>query len=402
MSVLERVTRPRILHLSGDFPDYIEPFKTPVIKSHIDLTRTEFDHTVFSMNRQSPSFGRLLSTSLMGAGRPALTVDAMPFEYGTNFIYHAPGRGLYHATLLRQLGRWLASRFENGPRPELLMGHKLCFEGITIARAARLSGIPYGISIQGNTDTKVLAMRPDLAAEIAKVFHEASVVFPFSPWALRAVERKLGKRKGTTLMLPCPTDLDEPVMPVTGGNGLISVFHLKGFQNKNLEGMAKALRLLNIHDTAPNLTIIGGGTPSELARCQALTADLDRISFAGPKDRGEVRRAMSAARGFILPSLRESFGLVFIEALFAGLPIAYPAGTAVDGYLDNLPFALRVDPKKPASIAEAMQRLDRDEVNLKGNLANWLRSEDARRFTRPAIAKQFSDGLRTAMVADRK
>lgn len=400
MPVTVRTPLPRVLHLSADFPDTVEAFKTPVIKSHLDLTDTEFSHDVISINRRSPGLGDLLFAILKGGGRPKLLIEAASFQYGTALTYHAPGRGLFHATMLRQIGCWIADRIEPASRPDLLVGHKLGFEGIAIAEAARLTGIPYALSIQGDSDTKVLSARPDLAGELAKAFHEAAVVFPFSPWALRAVEQKLGRRERATLLLPCPTDLDEPQIPVAGGAGMITTFHLKNHRRKNLDGIAKAFHILEAKKISPGLQVIGGGSPAELQQCEAVTAGLKSVSYTGPMQRMQLRNAMSTARGFIMPSLRESFGLVFIEALFAGLPVVYPAGTAVDGFLDNLPFALRVDARDAKSIAAAIETLDREEAILKHHLADWLRSKDARRFTRAAIARQFATGLRMA-IADR-
>jgi glycosyltransferase involved in cell wall biosynthesis len=109
---------------------------------------------------------------------------------------------------------------------------------------------------------------------------------------------------------------------------------------------------------------------------------------------------MNRATGLVLPSLRESFGLVFIEALFAGLPIIYPKGAAVDGYFDNCSFAIAVDARDPEAIAAAIERLVRDEAKLKADLLAWQNSAEARRFTPGAIARAFTDGL-NACVAHR-
>lgn len=389
---------PTVLHLSGDFPDSIDSFKTPVIRSLLDLTRDTFLHRVVSINRKSPSLAKLLANTAKGLGRPKLTVAAEPFDSGIALQYGAPGRGIFHATMLHQLGDWLAGEITDGQRPDLLVGHKLAIEGIAIQRAAQLVGIPYAISIQGDTDTKILSARPDLSRILAEVFHSAAVVFPFSPWALKAVERKLGARRGPTVMLPCPTDLDMPMAPTAGGDGLVTVFHLKNYKRKNLLAMVAAMKLLQDTALAPKLNVVGGGSTAELARCQSLVGDVQGIAFAGAQDRASVRQMMARAQGFVMPSLRESFGLVFIEALFAGLPIVYPAGTAVDGFLDGLPFALRVDAGDPAAIANAMRTLIEDEQHLKSALAQWLASDDCRRFTRPNIASQFTQGLHSAMA----
>ncbi|MFM2371325.1 MAG: hypothetical protein RIS85_1056 [Pseudomonadota bacterium] len=394
----ETAALPTVLHLSGDFPDPIDSFKTPVIRSLLDLTASEFSHRVVSINRKSPSLPTLLADTVKGLGRPGLAVSSQQFDRGVALQYGAPGRGLFHATMLRQLGDWLAESIAQGERPDLLVGHKLAIEGIAIQRAASALNLPYALSIQGDTDTKILSARPDLTRTLAKAFHEADVVFPFSPWALKAVEAKLGRRQGPTILLPCPTDLDTPVMPTAGGEGLVTVFHLKNYKRKNLPAMVDAMKQLEAAGLSPKLTVVGGGNAQERQRCQSLANGLNGITFAGPQDRAAVRQTMARAKGFVMPSLRESFGLVFIEALFAGLPIIYPAGTAVDGFLDGLPFALRVDARDPAALAAAMRKLIEDEQPLKAALAHWLASDECRRFTRPDIGRQFARGLQIAMA----
>ena len=47
--------RPRVLHLSADFPDPINPANTPFIARLIDLVADAHDHQVISLNRRSPT-----------------------------------------------------------------------------------------------------------------------------------------------------------------------------------------------------------------------------------------------------------------------------------------------------------------------------------------------------------
>ena len=79
--------RPLILHLSGDFPDPIEPFKTKAMRSLVDLTATRFEHHVISINRVSPS---ALETAGELLFPKPLKVAQQPFEYGTALSYTAP------------------------------------------------------------------------------------------------------------------------------------------------------------------------------------------------------------------------------------------------------------------------------------------------------------------------
>ena len=387
----------RILHVTADFPDPVDAFKTTVVRTLVELTKDRFRHEVISLNRRSPAPLAFAGSLLAEAGQPELPVKCEPFAHGRAVVYKAPPLGLFHATMLRALGDWLARDQAQTDLPDLIVGHKLTIEGIAVRRAAKLLGVPFALCIQGDTDTKVLAARPDLRAEFDRVFKEAAVVFPFTPWALAEYERRFGPRSGPTIMLPCPTDLDTPLPPSIGGDGLVSVFHLKNHRRKNLNGMVAALRLLKAENAAPGLEIIGGGTEEQIARCRQVAAGVPNVAFEGPLDRHALRERLNRASAFLLPSLRESFGLVFIEALFAGLPVIYPKGTAINGYFEGAPFAIGVDARNPREIGEAVKTVMREEAALKAALRGWQISPAAECFMRGPIGDAFASGLARAV-----
>ena len=60
---------------------------------------------------------------------------------------------------------------------------------------------------------------------------------------------------------------------------------------------------------------------------------------------------------FIMPSLTETFGLVYIEALSQGLPIIYSKGHGVDGYFDDVKNGISVHPKSVDEITNAIQTI---------------------------------------------
>ncbi len=387
--------KPVILHLTADFPDPVQDRKTPVIRTLVDLSAAHFNHRVISLNRVEPSLGALVAQAL-SRNRPVVT-SREPFDYGDAVRYAAPGKGLFHATMLHRLGDWLAERLSDQRLPDLLVAHKLTIEGIAVRRASARLGIPFAISMQGNTDARILRMRPDLHSEFRAIFHEARTAFPFAPWTLRRFEQAFGQRSLPTVLLPCPTDLDEPIPPQLHGDGFVSVFHLQHHRLKNLAGMVAAVRALRNAGAPVTLAIAGGGAEADIARCRTITGGEPGIRLTGALDRQAVRAMMNRATGFVLPSLSESFGLVFVEALFAGVPIIYPAGRAVDGYFDGLPFAIAVRPDSPQEIAEAMRHVAANEARLKAELAAWQQSENALRFTRGRIGLAFRSGIETAL-----
>ena len=390
---MEASRRPIILHISGDFPDPIKPTKTPVVERIIELTRARFDHHVISINRRSPGIIRL--------ARLGIVTGQRTFENGTAVQYTAPPKGLLHHTCLTALGDWVARHWteRNGSttRPELIIGHKLSIEGIAASRAASLLGSPFAITLQGNTDLKILKARPDLRGRFAKIYHGAEMVFSLAPWTPRNVDRILGPRDRPTATLPCATDLDQILPPKTGGRGLVSLFHLANHKSKNLHKLAQAMQKLAREGDKTQLAIWGGGTPADFAACEHTIGGAANARLAGAPLRKDIPALLNNSIGFVMPSVAESFGLVFIEALFAGLPIIYPRGRAVDGYFDDMPFAIPVDPKSVGDISRAVMHLQRNEAELKAQLADWQTSDHARQFTRAAIAQKFADGLTAAL-----
>ncbi|MCW1401087.1 glycosyltransferase [Novosphingobium sp. MW5] len=175
------------------------------------------------------------------------------------------------------------------------------------------------------------------------------------------------------------------------GSGLVSAFHLHNYRLKNLPRLASAVRLARQTEPAIDFTLYGGGDQGTMARVHAhCGAD---IAMGGHVPGEELSLRLHAARGFAMPSLRESFGLVFVEALMAGTPILYPRGAAVDGWFDGCSFALPVDPRDTAAIASALLMLHRDEDRLKGDLAAWQSAGGLTQFGSAAIGATFTQAV---------
>lgn len=387
----------RVVHVSADYPDQYQFAKTRAIESLIRLVDDRFDNTVFSLNRRA-SGALILPAIVRNPLRPRLAIglgaaagNAIPV------VYDAPGKGFYHSAMLGRLGDWLADQLAAGPKPGLLVGHKLSVEGIAVAHAAGLLGVPYALAIQGNSDRRILRARPDLRRHFARVFHGAAMVFHCAPWALNMVEAQLGQRVGPVALVPYPVADDHIQPPRTGGDGLLTIFHLRGYRLKNLGRMAAAVSIAARQVPGTRLAVAGGGTPEQTGCCDRIIAGHPCV-LEGALPPDQVPARLNHARGFVLPSLRESFGLVFIEALLAGVPIAYPADWAVDGHFDDAPFALRVNNRSVSGIADAMARLMRDEAPLKRALATWQQSDAAGIFKRKAIGDAFAAGLDAAMA----
>ncbi|WP_310534795.1 glycosyltransferase family 4 protein [Novosphingobium sp.] len=385
------MAKPFLIHVSADFPDKSGQQKTPVIARLVAAVSRDLDQQIYSLNRVTPPLAS------WPWPKPEVRFRDEREDL-CSVLYSAPPRGIHHLRLLRALGESLAERIGAGNPPDLIIGHKLTVEGIAVARAAQLLDVPYALSIQGNTDAKILSARPDLREEFARIFHDAAVVFPFAPWALARTEAILGQRSGPTVLLPCLTEHDIVIVPEPGSE-LVSAFHLHNYRLKNLPRLASAVSLARQAEPPLQFTLYGGGDEPTLAQVRRHCGQA--IGLGGHLPGTELFQRIHAARGFAMPSLRESFGLVFIEALMAGTPILYPRGAAVDGWFAGCSFALPVDARDTAAIAAGLLTLYRDEERLKADLAAFQAAGGLAPFGLAAVRDAFAGAIRSALPAAR-
>jgi glycosyltransferase involved in cell wall biosynthesis len=134
------------------------------------------------------------------------------------------------------------------------------------------------------------------------------------------------------------------------------------------KGHAVAIEALAQLPELPWISWIVGGAqrPAEVAYVEALRADAgrrgvaDRIRFLG--ERTDVRRLLAAADIHCQANLHpEAFGITFVEALAAGLPVVTAAiGGALEIVDDSC--GILVPPNDPAALASSLRRLIEDPV----------------------------------------
>ncbi len=106
------------------------------------------------------------------------------------------------------------------------------------------------------------------------------------------------------------------------------------------------------------ISVIGDG--SERKNLESLAKKLnlkDRVKFLGEIPNEMIPEYLSAADCFVLPSLKEGFGIAVLEAQAAGVPVI---GTRVGGILDLIEdgkTGLLVAPANPQAIAEAINKI---------------------------------------------
>ena len=125
--------------------------------------------------------------------------------------------------------------------------------------------------------------------------------------------------------------------------------------------------------------VVGEGP--ELERIRKQYPD---VRFLGVLTQDELAKVYSGADVFVFPSRTDTFGLVLIEALACGCPVAaYPVTGPLDVIGDSPAGALDTDLK--AACLRALQ------------IPRSVAQAHARKFTWEAASRQFLDHLRRAV-----
>jgi glycosyltransferase involved in cell wall biosynthesis len=155
--------------------------------------------------------------------------------------------------------------------------------------------------------------------------------------------------------------------------------------NKNIDVLIDAVGMLKAQYPGIRLTVIGDGPErldlEQLVMRQGLSKN---VIFAGAVEReAEVIGAMKASKVFVLPSSREGFGIVVIEAHAAGIPVVTvdaKANAARRLITDENGLVARLN--APA-LARAISMLLSRRPNRKACAAS------AERYDWPALAEKY-------------
>ncbi|MDD4796302.1 MAG: glycosyltransferase family 4 protein [Eubacteriales bacterium] len=153
-------------------------------------------------------------------------------------------------------------------------------------------------------------------------------------------------------------------------------------RNKNVTATLRALDLLRGRGRDVCFTVAGAVRDDGIAR--QLRAR-EYVRLAGSVNKETLIGLYRQNQAFVMPSLRETFGLVYAEALSQGVPVLYSAGQGFDGQFPPGQVGYPVDPLDPADIAQKILLCRQDFAAL-SRRAN----EASRRFDWARIAGAYA------------
>jgi glycosyltransferase involved in cell wall biosynthesis len=143
--------------------------------------------------------------------------------------------------------------------------------------------------------------------------------------------------------------------------------------------------------------VAGGGDDLDRLRDEASRRGLgQRVFLTGPVARQELSQLYRLADVFVMPSLKEGFGIVFLEAMATGIPVvAAAAGGAPDALRDG-ELGWLADPASAESLATCLEAaLSHDPADLRCH-SGFLRSSVEKHFGPEAFRARLDEVLKGA------
>jgi glycosyltransferase involved in cell wall biosynthesis len=166
------------------------------------------------------------------------------------------------------------------------------------------------------------------------------------------------------------------------------------YPRKRLQDLLRAAAILRARIPAARVRIVGEGPES--ARLRALHASLalgETVTFLGDISRQALAVEYVGADCFCLPTVQEGFGLVFAEAMAAGLAVVACRAAAVPELVEDRRTGLLVNRESPEELAMALETLLtnpglRADLGAAGaaRIAAYDLEPIARRFMETAVA----------------
>lgn len=262
---------------------------------------------------------------------------------------------------------------------DLVHAHFLFTDGAVALKIFEEFGTAYVISVR-NTDTNIyFKYFPHLRGLASKILANAASVIFVSPAHKIKVYHYLNestiKRLSKKVRI-IPNGIDDfwhlnRATPKTKCNdpSCRKVLYVGNIdKNKNVTRLVQILEQVR-SSLEQDLTLTVVGPPKDdFPAFSRVIEGKSWINYVGPVyDKPELQTLFSTHDFFAMLSSRETFGLVYIEAMSQGTPVVFTAGQGIDGYFAATePVGIRYDLKEdiPESLAEKMTEFCNDYAQV--------------------------------------
>jgi glycosyltransferase involved in cell wall biosynthesis len=271
-------------------------------------------------------------------------------------------------------------------KPDMLHAHTLFSDGSLANYYYLKSGTPFIVAIRSTDLDVFLKYKPWLKSYGKQILDHASTIIFISPSLKKRFIQIFGSRyEEKSMIIPNginPSYLNSGELQKRELHTPLELLYVGSFlKRKNVPALIKL-----IEKTEARLTIVGEGGNDE-KKVLRMVRNSGKVNYLGRiEDQSRLTQIYRQSDIFIMTSKRETFGLVYVEAMSQGLPLVYSKDTGIDDFFEEGAIGYRAT---PGSISEMKEGINRIIANYQEISRNCIR--EARQLNWKTIAETYLD-----------
>ncbi len=282
----------------------------------------------------------------------------------------------------------------NLDKVDLIHSHFLYSDGGVAYLIKQKYRVPFITAIR-NTDVNVFFKYfLHCRAFCAKTLSEANQIIFISPSYKTFLEKNYFKKFKNNLLkktLFIPNGIDDYFLKNKAGSAnkisdkIKFIFIGELSKNKNIHGAISLLKTFRDKYNVNALFDIVGPKGDYSKQLSAIIEKLKWVNYIGPiYDKSELKNSINNSDIFIMISKKETFGLVYAEAMSQGLPVVFSKGQGIDGIFDEKKIGASINFKNPNTDLDKIKYIINNYSKISDNVTACCQL-----FDWAGIAKQY-------------
>lgn len=258
---------------------------------------------------------------------------------------------------------------------DIIHAYTLFTDGNCARILSKKYGIPYVVAIRNTDVNDFFRLMPHLRGRGVQIMCDAAaVIFLSESYRKQVFERYIPqkyKREIQEKTHIIPNGIDDfwfqnkpEARKNIDGKTIKLVYAGRIDKNKNIPTTQRAMEQLRKEGYNVTLTVVG--KIQDEAEFQRIQKDQYTEYFpAMPKEK--LIDVYRQADIFVMPSFKESFGLVYAEAMSQGLPVVYSKGQGFDGQFEEGTVGYRTSSNSAEECADAIEKIANNYDNISKN-----------------------------------
>lgn len=263
-------------------------------------------------------------------------------------------------------------------------------DGLVAYMLSKKYNIPFSIAVRETDVTYQMKWRPYLNTLVKKLLERATNIIFISPAYRTYLDRFNCSEKKYVIIPNAVNDywFSNRIQQREKHDPISIIYVGEISKRKNVLTTILAIEELKKRGINAVFHIVGTGTEEDTCKGKAKLLGIEKqVFFHGWQNgKDKIKMYYDQADIFVMPSYRETFGTVYVEAISQGIPIIYTKGQGIDGYFEDGSVGYKCNPDDPYEIATLIQTIMVDYHQMSERCINV--SQD---FSWEIIAKKYNN-----------